>query len=178
MHWLPFVRDNVGNPFLDDWRQPADGPAGYPADFTRHVVPVPVHSHNDYLRRVPLYQAIYCGCTGVEADVWLWDDDLFVGHTTRSLTPHRTFRSLYVDPLLDMLDRRNAGNETSAGVFDRDPGQTLVLVVDFKTDGRATWPFVVDQLAPLRDRGYLSYFDGDAVVRRPVTVVATGQRAF
>ena len=68
--------------FLPDWGKPGhfgDGLADYPTDATRDVVPIPCHSHNDYWRRVPVFDAIHWGCTGIEADVWLFDDELYVG---------------------------------------------------------------------------------------------------
>ncbi|KAJ4290211.1 Altered inheritance of mitochondria protein 6 [Kalmusia sp. IMI 367209] len=153
---------------------------------TRNVKPIHCHSHNDYWRRVPLYEALRWGCTGVEADVWLFDSELFVGHSTRDLTADRTFRSMYVDPLVRILDQRNLINrpfETSpppskSGVFEADPNQTLVLLVDFKNDGHAIYPFVSEQLEPLRKKGYLSYYDGKALVSGPITIVATGNAPF
>ncbi|RSL93280.1 hypothetical protein CEP52_013353 [Fusarium oligoseptatum] len=39
--------------------------------FLRHVRPVPIHSHNDYDRRLPLFEALGSGCISVEADVHL-----------------------------------------------------------------------------------------------------------
>ena len=96
--------------YLPNWGKPGhlgDGLSKYPTDATQDVLPVPCHSHNDYWRRVPLFQAIHAGCTSVEADVWLFDDEeeLFVGHNTASLTPNRTFTKLYVDPLVELLDK-------------------------------------------------------------------------
>jgi hypothetical protein len=81
--------------------------AEYPTDVTRDVLPLPCHSHNDYWRRVPLFDAIHWGCTSVEADVWQFEDqkDLLVGHSAASLTPGRTLRSLYVDPIVELLDK-------------------------------------------------------------------------
>lgn len=64
------------------------------------------------------------------------------------------------------------------GVFDTDATQSLVLLVDFKTDGQKLWPIVNQQLEPLRSRGYLSYFNGTAVIDGPVTVVVTGNAPF
>lgn len=83
------------------------GLAGSPIDLTRGILPIPCHSHNDYWRRVPLFDAIYAGCTSVEADVWLFDrdDELYVGHNTASLTPDRTLARLYVNPLMELLDK-------------------------------------------------------------------------
>ncbi|KAJ5102084.1 hypothetical protein NUU61_004306 [Penicillium alfredii] len=157
----------------------------WPTDISRDIVPVGCHSHNDYWRPVPLYSALQAGCIGVEADVWLFDDELYVGHTASSLTPQRTLRSMYVDPLVVILERQNPITKFQLtiarpprGVFDADPGQSLILLVDFKTDGAATWPAVIQQLAPLRDRGYLTHFNGRDIVPGPVTVVGTGNTPF
>ncbi|KAL9581009.1 MAG: hypothetical protein Q9203_006078, partial [Teloschistes exilis] len=68
----------------------------WPNQFTHDVNPIPCHSHNDYWRRVPLYDALAGGCTGVEADIWFdatKPDDLFVGHNKKSLTPARTLKA-------------------------------------------------------------------------------------
>ncbi|KAJ5811609.1 hypothetical protein N7474_007910 [Penicillium riverlandense] len=159
----------------------------WPTDISRDVIPVACHSHNDYWRRVPLYSALQAGCIGVEADVWSFDDDeLYVGHTRSSLTSRRTLRSMYIDPLVTILEHQNPVNRFQSrvgrrplnGVFDTDPSQTLILLVDFKTDGAATWRAVVKELAPLRERGYLTHFNGHEVVSGPITVVGTGNTPF
>lgn len=92
---------------------------------------------------------------------------------------------MYLDPLVEILDRQNPvtrfhGKEDrpSNGVFDTDPSQTLALLVDFKTDGAKTWIKLTEQLSPLRDRGYLSYFNGVDVVNGPITVIGTGGAPF
>ncbi|KAJ5227306.1 uncharacterized protein N7469_007312 [Penicillium citrinum] len=157
----------------------------WPTDQSREIIAVNCHSHNDYWRRIPLFSALEAGCIGVEADVWLFDDELYVGHTTSSLTSRRTLRSLYIDPLLEILEKQNpstpfneVANRPPHGVFDTDPDQSVIFLIDFKTDGAVTWPAVVKQLAPLRDRGYLTYFNGQDVVPRPITVVGTGNTPF
>jgi hypothetical protein len=60
------------------------------------------------------------------------------------------------------------------GVFDRDGGQTLYLFVDVKTDGFTTWPYVVQALQPLREKGWLTRVNGTTVINGPITVVGTG----
>ncbi|KAL9113107.1 MAG: hypothetical protein Q9227_002719 [Pyrenula ochraceoflavens] len=177
---LDFVLDHWGKP-----SRPSEGFVHWPTDLTRDTEPIACHSHNDYWRRVPLYEALKAGCIGVEADVWLFEDELYVGHTTSSLTPQRTLRNLYIDPLLDILQKQNPitkfhpdPEDRPQGVFDTNPDQTLVLLIDFKTTGRALWPHVYSQLEPLRTKGYLSYFNGTAVVEGPITVVATGNAPF
>lgn len=157
----------------------------WPTDLSREIIPMGCHSHNDYWRSVPLYSALQTGCIGVEADVWLFDDELYVGHTTSSLSARRTLRSMYIDPLVKILERQNPVtsfhrvlDKPPHGVWDTDPDQTVVLLIDFKTDGAATWPAVIKQLEPLRERDYLTYFNGREIVPGPVTVVGTGNTPF
>jgi hypothetical protein len=115
-----------------------------------------------------------------ESDVWLVNGTLYVGHERSALTTARTFQSLYIQPILDTLKRQNpttqfvSGSSTKNGVFDTSSGQTLYLFVDVKTDGNETWPVVLQELAPLREAGYLSSTDGKTVTSGPVTVIGTG----
>ncbi|KAK2794356.1 Altered inheritance of mitochondria protein 6 [Onygenales sp. PD_12] len=157
----------------------------WPSGVTGNVIPIPCHSHNDYWRPVPLFSALRTGCIGVEADVWLFDQELYVGHTTSSLTPNRTLTTLYIDPLVEILDMQNpvtrfhpVPDHPPNGVFDTRPSQTLALLIDFKNNGEEIWPHLLSQLSPLRERGYLTHFNGTDVVERPITVVATGNAPF
>lgn len=175
------------------WGQAGTGTedlAWYPTDFLRDVTPIPCHSHNDYWRRVPLFSALHAGCIGVEADVWLvrGHNDLYVGHNRAALQPSRTFRSLYVDPLVDILTRQNTNSgffamnrsdvDNVRGVFDTAPDQTLILMVDIKTNGPATFRRVLEDLEPLRTRGWLTTFVDGEVRPGPVTVVGSGRTPF
>lgn len=118
----------------------------------------------------------------MEADVWLFDDDLYVGHNTASLTRNRTFTSLYINPLVKILEDQNPTTEfyngTRHGVFDTDSEKSLILLVDVKTGGEETWQKVMDQLQPLRERGWLSYMQDGKVHPGPITVVGTGNTRF
>ncbi|KAJ5690552.1 RRNA biogenesis protein RRP5 [Penicillium macrosclerotiorum] len=186
LSFFPNEYDRAARSWMqDDLTQHGDDIRHWPTDISRDIVPANCHSHNDYWRRIPLFSALQAGCTGVEADVWLFDDELYVGHTTHALTKRRTLRSLYVDPLVQLLDLQNpitsfqrTVDRPPHGVFDTDPGQTLILLIDFKTDGATTWPVVVKHLAPLRERGYLTYFNGRDLIPGPVTVVGTGNTPF
>ncbi|OAP61637.1 hypothetical protein AYL99_03840 [Fonsecaea erecta] len=151
----------------------------YPTDLTRGIIPKPIHSHNDYWRDVPFYSALSVGCASVEADVWLYNDTLYVGHEESALTQARTLDSLYIQPILDTLRRQNptspfVNSPSRNGVFDTSSGQTLFLFIDVKTDGHTTWPAVVSALEPLRAPGYLTTFNGTGVTSGPVTVIGTG----
>lgn len=175
---------------------PTQAEAEYPTDFSRDIIPIPCHSHNDYWRKVPLYDALAAGCMGVEADVWLVDNDLLVGHSTGSLTSARSLTSLYIDPLISILAHQNppltSQNATTStyqsnsaasrafvnGVFETKPAVSLTLLIDVKSNGPTTFPVILQQLEPLRSRGYLTYFDGSAVIPGPITVVGSGNTPF
>lgn len=74
---------------------------------------MPCHSHNDYWRAVPLFEALALGCAGVEADIYLpakaGSESLLVGHTPSSLTQDRTLQNLYIGPLITILENLNNG---------------------------------------------------------------------
>ena len=132
-----------------------------------------------------MFSAVSAGCISVEADVWLFDGELYVGHSTGSLTRNRTLKALYVDPLMDILAKQNpvtefhpARNTSLNGVFDTNASQSVVLLIDFKTAGSTTWPYVVEALEPLRTANYLSHWNGSQFVAGPVTVVGTGNTPF
>jgi hypothetical protein len=143
------------------------------------------HSHDDFFRGEPLYQAIRIGCTSVEADLWQVDDELYVAHTTAGIRQNRTLKNLYLDPLQDILNHQNrvpdfvgsVGSEVN-GVFSADPKQSLVLLVEFKNDPDVIWHRLSADIAPLRESNYLTYFNGTAVVPGPVTIVASGNAPF
>lgn len=172
---------------VDRWglpHSPSESVAHWPTDALGGTRPIACHSHNDYWHDVPLYSAIQAGCTSVEADIWLFDQEIYVGHTTASLTAERTLRRLYLDPLLDLVNQTNhktrftQAESSLNGVFEADPEQTLVLLVDFKTDGHELWSELMNQLSPLREAGYLTQFNGTDVVERPITVVGSGYVPF
>lgn len=102
-----------------------------------------------------------------------------VGHELSALTPERTLKSLYIDPILDTLHRQNpstpfAPSNTRNGVYDADSGQTLYFFIDFKTSPHDTWTAVLSALEPLQKGGWLSTYDGKAFQERPVTAIGTG----
>lgn len=156
----------------------------YPLDVFRSVLPVPCHSHNDYWRRTPLFAALGSGCVSIEADIWSYGGDLLVGHTQWTLNQNITLQTMYIDHLVGILETVNAPTILSKsraeplGVFYADPKQTLTLLVDFKTTDLETWTLLHQQLQPLRERGYLTHWNGTHRVERPITIVASGGADF
>ncbi|KAJ5757554.1 altered inheritance of mitochondria protein 6 [Penicillium nucicola] len=181
----PPVSSNGLQKIVQKWKEPADSVSAlspWPKDFSQGIKPVPCHSHNDYWRSVPLYEAIAAGCTGVEADVWLDGNNLLVGHRKHSLSSDRTLKTLYVNPLEKILSNLNMNSSTNAsiGIFELDPTATVTLLIDIKTDGNATWPILLSQLAPLHHGGWLTRWNDTSktLTRGPITVVGTGNTLF
>jgi len=131
------------------------------------VTPVDrAHAHNDYEHDRPLLDALDQGFTSVEADVWLRDGKLLVGHDEVDLVPGRTIERLYLDPLRERV-RKNRGQ-----VY-RGHDRPVQLLVDLKTDGPSTYAALDRQLREVR--GMLTRF---APTLRPgaVEVVVSGNR--
>jgi hypothetical protein len=100
------------------------------------------HSHNDYWRPHPLFDALQLGFKSVEADVFLIDTTLQVGHEPAALRPTNTLQSLYLDPLRKM-------QQTQGGFYSK-PAE-LWLFVDFKNEGSATYARLRKILARYRN---------------------------
>ncbi|KAL2887667.1 Altered inheritance of mitochondria protein 6 -like protein [Ceratocystis lukuohia] len=103
--------------------------SGQDYDLATVGVPLPCHSHNDYLRTRPLFDALEAGCTSVEADVWLRNNDLYISHKTPKTLEIPTFTELYVNPIFNILeDNINlAEGDIPVGVFSNFPNQELIV---------------------------------------------------
>jgi hypothetical protein len=68
----PPVRADGLQRIRDSWKIPSDSItalSSWPKDFSQGITLVQCHSHNDYWRKVPLFDALTAGCVGVEADM-------------------------------------------------------------------------------------------------------------
>src|SRR5438132_815946 len=89
------------------------------------VVPLrQAHAHNDYEHKRPLQDALDHGFCSVEADVFLVDGAMLVGHDQKDLRPERTLEKLYLTPLRERV-RANSGR-----VYRNGP--TVYLLIDVK----------------------------------------------
>ncbi|KAK8050850.1 hypothetical protein PG993_002235 [Apiospora rasikravindrae] len=153
------------------------------------VVPVKCHSHNDYWREYPLFSGLAAGCTGTEADVYLSENgqDLLVGHDLASISPEKTLRSMYLDPLFEMLQHRNSENASSSendqakGVYITSSLEPLILLIDVKEKPDIIWPMVIRQLESFRRSQFLTRYEvlpgaskPGRIVPGPLTVVGSG----
>ncbi|KAI0067739.1 hypothetical protein BV25DRAFT_1819157 [Artomyces pyxidatus] len=181
---VSYIQLAMSSPGVDQWIAALESSNSsllhYPTQLTQNIVPKQIHSHNDYWRDVPLLSALSFGVQSVEADVWLINGTLFIGHEEAALTPQRTFSSLYIQPLLQALAAQNPKNEFTVnqtspnGVFDTSSGTSLHLLVDIKTNGTEALPFILKALQPLRSAGYLTTSTNGSVTPSAVTVIGTG----
>lgn len=130
-------------------------------------IPLPAHSHNDYERPRPLFSALQLRFASVEADVYLVDGELRVGHDPQDLMPGRTLGNLYLEPLRLIVMR---------GVGQVYPETTtpLVLLIDIKTEAESTYLALERALAPYER--FLTRFTPDETEPGAVTVVVSGNR--
>ncbi len=119
--------------------------------------PVILHSHNDYVRTAPFWEAYSQHCGSIEADVFLYEGRLLVGHEMDQLTPERSFDAMYVQPIVRVV-RANGGKAWA------DRPDRLILMVELKSETEPELSEVIDLLGRFPD-----VFCGDAV-----QVVITG----
>ena len=127
-----------------------------------------LHGHNDYLQPAPLQRALALGLGSVEADVFLVDGELRVGHERWQLRAGRTLRALYLEPLRAHVAAHGAE------ALSRDPLRPFVLLVDIKADGDAVYRALRAELADFAPM--LTRFVDGRVERNAVTVVLSGNR--
>mgnify|MGYP002619978945 CR=1 FL=1 len=128
-----------------------------PLSATAQKHPVMLHSHNDYERTAPFWEAYSQHCVSIEADVHLLDGQLLVGHDVEDLRPERSLRLMYVDPIVSLF--RQNGGRMWKGSDDR-----LQLMVELKS---ATEPELSEVIALLS--GYPDVFCSENGVKVVIT---------
>ncbi|WP_209329126.1 alkaline phosphatase [Lunatimonas salinarum] len=93
-----------------------------------------IHSHNDYIRNAPFWEAYANGLESIEADVILMDGELYVAHEKESISKERTLRSLYLEPIRQAY---------ALHIQQRKPFQ---LLIDIKTEAYSTLKIIQEQL--------------------------------
>ena len=88
--------------------------------------PIAYHSHNDYNRTAPFWEAYSQHCTSIEADVFLHDGEILVAHNREDVSADRSLRTMYIEPIAKVF--RENGGRMWEGSSDR-----LQLMVDLKT---------------------------------------------
>jgi alkaline phosphatase len=97
------------------------------------------HSHNDYEKQFPFWNAYSNGFGSIEADIFLLNDELYVAHDTLQLKFHRTLDSIYLLPLQHCIQKNN-------GFVYSESKRQLQLLIDIKTDAGSTLKKLVEKL--------------------------------
>ena len=124
------------------------------------------HAHNDYEHPRPLLDALDHGFCSVEADVWLVNGQLLVGHTPLSLRKDRTLEALYLDPL------RARAKANGGTVYPNGPA--FYLLIDIKTGGKEIHAALAKLLEQYAD--ILTVTRGGKTEVQAVTAVLSGSR--
>ena len=124
------------------------------------------HSHNDYLRQTPLWDALSLGFISIEVDIHLVDGALLVGHDEEDLEATRTLEALYLDPLRDHVRAHNGWVYPSEHSLD--------LLIDIKSDARSTYEELRGVLAQYAEM--LTTYSETQVQTRAIPVIVSGNR--
>ena len=123
-------------------------------------------SHNDYRRKRPLQDALNHGFRYVEADVYLRKGKLIVAHILPCLKKNRTLEGLYLQPLLDYVERR----DQPQNLIDTP----ITLMIDIKSDADQTYHALLELLEKYKP--ILSHYDSTGTIPGKVTIVVTGNK--
>ncbi len=129
---------------------------------------IPGHSHNDYEHARPLFDALDCHFKSIEADVFPIGDSLFVAHNYEDIKPGRTLRKLYLDPLMQEIEKNNGS------VYG--DGEEVILFIDIKVDGLKTYQLLHKILENYKS--VLTEFNEGKKIQRNIMVVVSGERPF
>ncbi len=133
---------------------------------TQPLLLTQAHSHNDYWRQRPLLDALECGFCSVEADIFLQEGKLLVGHDLKELRPDRTLQSLYLDPLRERAKRFRGRIYPDAPFF--------YLLIDIKSEAEPTYEHLRKVLGSYDD--LFTRYEGEHKVERAVLAILSGNR--
>lgn len=111
------------------------------------------HAHNDYEHQRPFFEAFELGFGSIEADVFAVNGELLVAHEIGHAQLNRTLKSLYLDPIEQVLKSDKQGN-------------FHLLLVDLKTNADTTMPLLIKALEPLKN----------LIQKRQIKIVVSGNR--
>ncbi|MGZ8522870.1 MAG: phosphatidylinositol-specific phospholipase C/glycerophosphodiester phosphodiesterase family protein [Chitinophagaceae bacterium] len=114
------------------------------------------HSHNDYLNAQPFSKAYKNDFGSIEVDILPVNGTLCVAHHKNEIQPQRTFKRLYLEPLLDELNSNNI--------------RPVKLLIDIKENYELSLELLIRETEPLKQ--YLSTKNEN----KPVTILISGKR--
>ena len=88
------------------------------------------HSHNDYEQPTPFWLAWQEGFGSIEADIWLMNGKVIIGHDTQEVKAGRTLEDYYIKPLAACVQK-------NGGYPYADTARRLQILIDVKEDSVA-----------------------------------------
>lgn len=127
------------------------------------------HAHNDYLHARPLFEALANGFTSIEADIFLYENELKVSHLGLALNQSKTLEELYLKPLYKIVYQ-------NGGQVYTNNHTPVILMIDFKT-GAGTYTLLKSILKKYED--ILTVYQGDSVIhQRAVNILISGRAPY
>jgi alkaline phosphatase len=97
------------------------------------------HSHNDYEQPIPFWSAWQARFGSIEADIWLVDGRVIIGHDRKEVSAGRTLEEYYIRPLEACMEK-NGGHPYT------DISRRLQILIDVKADSVATLDALINVL--------------------------------
>lgn len=107
-----------------------------------------IHSHNDYVKKQPFFEAYNNKADEIEADVFLVDGKLVVAHSRKEIDTSITLDKLYLQPIVQLFKKNN-------GFVSSDKSYTFSLMIDVKDDWDKVSPVLkanIEQYGNVFDR--------------------------
>jgi alkaline phosphatase len=104
---------------------------------------VKIHSHNDYQRRLPFYEAYGQLLSSLESDIYTTavKGELLVAHNASDLPTAPTLDEAYLQPILSLF-------KLNDGKAWRKSDKILYWLIDLKTDANPTLDYLIEKLRP------------------------------
>lgn len=133
----------------------------------QQIKTIPVaHSHNDYTRKYPLFDALENGFTSIEIDVFERKGKFLVAHTVLGIRKNKTIEKLYLERLKKIIEANN-------GTVYADDTTLVEVMIDLKGEWNIEKFKKLEQLF----MGYASIFsvyrDGQ-LEKKAVKLIASG----
>lgn len=97
------------------------------------------HSHNDYLQKIPFWQAYYSSFGSIEVDIFSVNNQILVAHTENELNPEKTLENLYLNHISKQI-------KLNKGFIHNNPSNVLRLLIDIKKDESKTLKVLMETL--------------------------------
>ena len=134
------------------------------------VIPLrTAHSHNDYLRKVPVFNALNNGFCSIEADIYFINNELYLGH--ESPTKH-LLKDVYLDSLKNILSS-NKNNVIYENSIKLQVCKTIDLIIDFKDDDSYPAWYLLETY--LMEYDMFQCYNKDELIKEgPIRIILSG----